>query len=109
MDSTANEVEAVKIHSFPTLKFFPAGPGRNVSREHGNAQLLAQVVLDRTFGRDLHSVGMEHSKSKDTQDPLWGLGCRKEFGGPWGVGMGKRGSIEDSVLICRLFFPRSDL
>lgn len=31
MDSTANEVEAVKIHSFPTLKFFPAGSGRNVS------------------------------------------------------------------------------
>jgi len=30
MDSTANEVEAVKIHSFPTLKFFPAGSGRNV-------------------------------------------------------------------------------
>ena len=23
MDSTANEVEAVKIQSFPTLKFFP--------------------------------------------------------------------------------------
>lgn len=31
MDSTANEVEAVKVHSFPTLKFFPAGPGRTVS------------------------------------------------------------------------------
>uniref|UniRef100_A0A8W4FE48 Protein disulfide-isomerase n=1 Tax=Sus scrofa TaxID=9823 RepID=A0A8W4FE48_PIG len=28
MDSTANEVEAVKVHSFPTLKFFPAGAGR---------------------------------------------------------------------------------
>ena len=25
MDSTANEVEDVKVHSFPTLKFFPAG------------------------------------------------------------------------------------
>lgn len=30
MDSTANEVEAVKVHSFPTLKFFPAGPERKV-------------------------------------------------------------------------------
>lgn len=30
MDSTANEVEAVKVHSFPTLKFFPAGAGRTV-------------------------------------------------------------------------------
>ena len=25
MDSTANEVEDVKVHSFPTIKFFPAG------------------------------------------------------------------------------------
>jgi len=25
MDSTANEVEEVKIQSFPTLKYFPAG------------------------------------------------------------------------------------
>lgn len=30
MDSTANEVEAVKVHSFPTLKFFPAGADRTV-------------------------------------------------------------------------------
>ncbi|EPQ18574.1 Protein disulfide-isomerase [Myotis brandtii] len=28
MDSTANEVEAVKVHSFPTLKFFPASADR---------------------------------------------------------------------------------
>lgn len=31
MDSTANEVEAVKVHSFPTLKFFPASADRTVS------------------------------------------------------------------------------
>lgn len=31
MDSTANEIEAVKVHSFPTLKFFPAGDDRKVS------------------------------------------------------------------------------
>lgn len=30
MDSTANEIEAVKVHSFPTLKFFPAGDERKV-------------------------------------------------------------------------------
>lgn len=36
MDSTANEVEAVKVHSFPTLKFFPASPDRTVrAREVG--------------------------------------------------------------------------
>lgn len=31
MDSTANEIEAVKVHSFPTLKFFPAGDDRKVT------------------------------------------------------------------------------
>lgn len=31
MDSTANEIESVKVHSFPTLKFFPAGDDRQVS------------------------------------------------------------------------------
>lgn len=30
MDSTANEIETVKVHSFPTLKFFPAGDDRKV-------------------------------------------------------------------------------
>ena len=30
MDSTANEIEVVKVHSFPTLKFFPAGDERKV-------------------------------------------------------------------------------
>uniref|UniRef100_A0A2K5DQV6 protein disulfide-isomerase n=1 Tax=Aotus nancymaae TaxID=37293 RepID=A0A2K5DQV6_AOTNA len=30
MDSTANEVEAVRVHSFPTLKLFPASADRTV-------------------------------------------------------------------------------
>lgn len=30
MDSTANEIDTVKVHSFPTLKFFPAGEDRKV-------------------------------------------------------------------------------
>lgn len=33
MDSTANEIEAVKVHSFPTLKFFPAGEEHKVSAD----------------------------------------------------------------------------
>lgn len=33
MDSTANEIETVKVHSFPTLKFFPAGAERKVSAD----------------------------------------------------------------------------
>ncbi|KAM9210904.1 protein disulfide-isomerase A2 [Dugong dugon] len=30
LDATANELEAFAVHSFPTLKYFPAGPGRKV-------------------------------------------------------------------------------
>nr|XP_004056912.3 protein disulfide-isomerase A2 isoform X1 [Gorilla gorilla gorilla] len=30
LDATANELEAFVVHSFPTLKYFPAGPGRKV-------------------------------------------------------------------------------
>ncbi|MGH0181005.1 UNVERIFIED_CONTAM: hypothetical protein FKN15_005775 [Acipenser sinensis] len=33
MDSTANEIETVKVHSFPTLKFFPAGDDRKQDLE----------------------------------------------------------------------------
>uniref|UniRef100_A0A8C9Q070 protein disulfide-isomerase n=1 Tax=Spermophilus dauricus TaxID=99837 RepID=A0A8C9Q070_SPEDA len=35
MDSTANEVEAVRVHSFPTLKFFPARADRTVRQPWG--------------------------------------------------------------------------
>ncbi|XP_054524068.1 protein disulfide-isomerase A2 isoform X3 [Pan troglodytes] len=30
LDATANELDAFAVHSFPTLKYFPAGPGRKV-------------------------------------------------------------------------------
>lgn len=30
LDATANELEAFTVHGFPTLKYFPAGPGRKV-------------------------------------------------------------------------------
>lgn len=33
LDATANELEAFAVHSFPTLKYFPAGPGRKVRRD----------------------------------------------------------------------------
>lgn len=49
MDSTANEVEAVKVHSFPTLKFFPASADRTVrharARQGGReGELLASSL-----------------------------------------------------------------
>ncbi|XP_062401384.1 protein disulfide-isomerase [Sardina pilchardus] len=39
MDSTANEIEAVKVHSFPTLKFFPAGDEHKVIDYNGERTL----------------------------------------------------------------------
>ncbi|XP_034043320.1 protein disulfide-isomerase [Thalassophryne amazonica] len=39
MDSTANEIETVKVHSFPTLKFFPAGEERKVIDYNGERTL----------------------------------------------------------------------
>lgn len=40
MDATANEVEAVKVHSFPTLKFFPASADRTVRPPGVRASVL---------------------------------------------------------------------
>uniref|UniRef100_A0A8C2PNR6 Protein disulfide-isomerase n=1 Tax=Cyprinus carpio TaxID=7962 RepID=A0A8C2PNR6_CYPCA len=39
MDSTANEIETVKVHSFPTLKFFPAGDDHKVIDYNGERTL----------------------------------------------------------------------
>ncbi|KYO29873.1 protein disulfide-isomerase [Alligator mississippiensis] len=74
MDSTANEVEAVKIHSFPTLKFFPAGSGRNVIDYNGERTLEG-------FQKFLESGGQDGA-ADDVSDHL-GL-CRIPFlwGGP---------------------------
>lgn len=33
LDATANELEAFPVHGFPTLKYFPAGPGRKVRQD----------------------------------------------------------------------------
>jgi len=30
LDSTANELENITVNGFPTLNYFPAGPGRKV-------------------------------------------------------------------------------
>lgn len=39
MDSTANELENVKVHSFPTIKFFPAGADGKVVDYNGERTL----------------------------------------------------------------------
>ncbi|KAM5228406.1 protein disulfide-isomerase A2 [Ctenodactylus gundi] len=50
LDATANELEAFAVHGFPTLKFFPAGPGRKVI-EYKSARDL------ETFSKFLDSGG----------------------------------------------------
>ncbi|XP_073444299.1 protein disulfide-isomerase [Dendrobates tinctorius] len=61
MDSTANEIEAVKIHSFPTLKYFPAGTDKKVVDYNG------ERTLDG-FSNFLISGGQDGAADEDLED-----------------------------------------
>ncbi|NXI32544.1 PDIA2 isomerase, partial [Sterrhoptilus dennistouni] len=51
MDSTANELENITIHGYPTLHYFPAGPGRKMV-EYKSARDV------ETFSKFLENGGM---------------------------------------------------
>lgn len=59
MDATANEVEAVTVHGYPTLMYFPAGPERKVLTYDGKTDL-------KTFIQYLENGGVL-PKEKDDQ------------------------------------------
>ncbi|KAM9792461.1 protein disulfide-isomerase [Neosynchiropus ocellatus] len=63
MDSTANEIESVKVHSFPTLKFFPAGEERKVIDYNGERTLEG-------FTKFLESGGKEGGSPAADDDDL---------------------------------------
>lgn len=50
-------------------------------REHRECLAACWSWLGQAFGRSLHSVRIKHIKYTDIRDPVWELGCRKEFGG----------------------------
>uniref|UniRef100_A0A8C6QTC0 protein disulfide-isomerase n=1 Tax=Nannospalax galili TaxID=1026970 RepID=A0A8C6QTC0_NANGA len=52
MDSTANEVEAIKVHSFPKLKFFPSSSDRMVIDYNGEQMLDGFKKFLESGGQD---------------------------------------------------------
>ncbi|XP_078427363.1 protein disulfide-isomerase [Cetorhinus maximus] len=52
MDATANEIESVKIHSFPTLKYFPASPERTIIDFNGERTLESFIKFIESGGKD---------------------------------------------------------
>ncbi|NXG99608.1 PDIA2 isomerase, partial [Loxia leucoptera] len=50
MDSTANELENITIHGYPTLHYFPAGPGRKMVEYKGTRDV-------ETFSKFLENGG----------------------------------------------------
>jgi len=67
MDSTANEVDDVKVQSFPTIKFFPAGSS-NVVDYTGERTLEGFSKFLDSGGKEGAGLSDEEKAMKEAED-----------------------------------------
>uniref|UniRef100_A0A8C4X1P3 Protein disulfide-isomerase n=1 Tax=Eptatretus burgeri TaxID=7764 RepID=A0A8C4X1P3_EPTBU len=68
VDATANELEAIKIQSFPTLKFFPAGVDRKVIDYNGERTFDAFIRFLDSGGQEGADADEELEDVDETED-----------------------------------------